>query len=532
MRDVASPGVVVASKGPDMRSSPAGSSDVVAALSAWTTTQTSEPVRIETHEDEIIWLHVVAPDGLMPAPWVASDADIVIGRTPSQGATFIVPHGTVSRRHTLLRWDSDLNCHVASDLGSHNGTRVNGDVLGILVAEHVMCSGDVLRIGDVVLVYERGPRVVGAGRDALQALPGASMAMTELRAAVCKVATDPSPVLLHGETGSGKEHVARELHRLSGRTGPFVPVNCAALSPALIESLLFGHETGAFTGAARRNSGLFRAAHGGTLLLDEIGELPLDVQPKLLRVLQDRQVRAVGASTEVAVDVRVLAATHRDLETMVEAGTFRRDLHARLALLELRVPPLRQRRPDVLMWWRRLEAQWADERGEPCKRAEFPPESVEALLRSEWPSNLRGVDTRLRRFAVRSGGARPVLPDDVRDLASEAVGAPGEDQLDAPAVSAPRRRQSSASSVTVSGATQAPQPPRQPTPTRSELLAVLRETGSIRATAKALRRDRRQIYRWVQAYAVVEAEWQSEDAEPEGPDDEDDEDGDDGGFAR
>src|SRR6185295_11015283 len=171
-------------------------------------------------------------------------------------------------------------------------------------------------------------------------------------------ATDPAPVLLHGESGTGKERIAGELHRLSGRKGRLIAVNCAALSRELVESQLFGHQKGAFTGATELHPGYFRAAQGGTLFLDEIGELSLEVQPKLLRAIQQGEVQAVGSTQPAHVDVRVVAATNRELQQAVNAGQFRADLYARLSLWELRVPPLRERRADLFPWIDRLHGRW------------------------------------------------------------------------------------------------------------------------------------------------------------------------------
>ena len=179
-------------------------------------------------------------------------------------------------------------------------------------------------------------------------LIGVSPAMDRLRELINRAAPSSSSVLVTGESGTGKELVARALHDRSPRASkPFVVVNCGALPPNLMESELFGHERGAFTGADKKKQGLFRAAEGGTLFLDEIGELPLEVQVKLLRALQERAIRPIGGDQEVAVDVRVLAATNRNLEEEVRAGTFREDLFYRLNVIRLEIPPLRERHEDI-----------------------------------------------------------------------------------------------------------------------------------------------------------------------------------------
>jgi two-component system nitrogen regulation response regulator NtrX len=178
-------------------------------------------------------------------------------------------------------------------------------------------------------------------------LVGASAAMAELRSLIERVGPSEAVVLINGETGAGKERVARALHLASGRKGRFVAINCAAVPATLLESELFGHERGAFTGAANRHLGRFEQAEGGTLFLDEIGDMPLELQAKLLRVLEQREVERLGGSKPIAVDVRVLAATHRDLQTAITRGQFRQDLYFRLAVFPLRVPPLRERPDDL-----------------------------------------------------------------------------------------------------------------------------------------------------------------------------------------
>jgi transcriptional regulator with PAS, ATPase and Fis domain len=327
----------------------------------------------------------------------------------------------------------------------------------------------VLRLAELVLVYE-----VAKPFELLAptlAVPGDSVASHLLRAAILKAAPDVAPVLIEGETGVGKESVAAELHRLSGRKGPLLPVNCAALSPQLAESQLFGHVKGAFTGAEAAGPGLFRAAQGGTLFLDEVGELTQELQPKLLRVLQQREVLPVGSTTPTKVDVRVIAATNRPLRQTVEAGGFRRDLYARLALWELAVVPLRERRAELVDWLRRLHQRRA---GDSAGLPDLEPEAVEALLLAQLPENLRTLDRLVHALGSAHG---PVRAEDLPSWV-EAHGA-SEAEHDAERPSA-----------------------RRATPTREELSALLEKLGSIRATAKYLDRDRRQIYRWIEAFGI------------------------------
>ena len=432
-------------------------------------------------------LTVVHPRGLA---WqlVVDDARVVIGRQPGDGGATL-PHDTVSRRHFAIEWSAVWRSHVLVDLGSRNGVRVGGRAVGAeqrLALEH----GVVIAAGDVVLVYERG-EVDAAGPDAadaaaIAAIPGDSIAVHHLRRAVARAAPDPSPVLLIGPTGAGKEWIAREVHRLSGRRGQLVAVNCAALSPQLIESQLFGHVRGAFTGATTDQEGLFRAAHGGTLMLDEIGELPDSLQPKLLRVLQEREVQPVGSTRTVGVDVRVVAATNRDLAGEVEAGRFRRDLYARLALFELRVPALRERRVDLVTWIERLRAAWHARRGTTAAPLALSADAAEAILLHDWPENLRGLDRLIHHLEVTVPAGRPVPYDALPEwlTAPRPDAAAGATAPSQPAGPAPRRR----------------------TPAADELRALLAQhDGNVAAVARHYGCDRRQIYRWMDALGIPRA---------------------------
>ncbi|MCA9636217.1 MAG: sigma-54-dependent Fis family transcriptional regulator, partial [Myxococcales bacterium] len=364
-------------------------------------------------EPWICRLSVVAPRELRGV--IALDeAPRTIGRQADPPLGSSVPHRTVSRRHLEFRWDPKACRHLVRDLGSRNGSAIFGQPLGEL--PRVLDDNAVLRFGDVVAVYERrrGPLVDPPTVDRA-AVPGEALAIVALRAAIARAARDPSPVLLIGESGSGKERCAAELHRLSRRRGPLVTLNCAALSPQLIESQLFGHQRGAFTGATQSQVGLFRAADGGTLFLDEIGELPLDLQPKLLRAIESGEILPLGTTTHLRVDARVIAATNRDLAAMVDAGEFRRDLHARLALWNLEVPALARRRVDILEWIERLATIWAAERGlERPPRIDLTPAAAALVVGHRWPDNLRGVHRLIHELAHREGeGALPeaVMPE-------------------------------------------------------------------------------------------------------------------------
>lgn len=227
-------------------------------------------------------------------------------------------------------------------------------------------------------------------------LVGHSEATRQLRQQVVRVARSQAPVHISGESGVGKEVVARLIHRLGPRDAkPFIAVNCGAIPPELVESELFGHKKGAFTGAARDNPGLFQAASGGTLLLDEIADLPLPVQVKLLRVIQEKTVRPVGADTEIPTDVRLLSATHKNLAAEVAEGRFRDDLFYRINVLGVQVPPLRERTDDILPIARHLLTQYATEQGEETKTLSKDAEN--ALLTYDYPGNIRELDNILIR---------------------------------------------------------------------------------------------------------------------------------------
>jgi len=240
-------------------------------------------------------------------------------------------------------------------------------------------------------------RELSARGDGFDGLVGDSPPMAELRDILQRVAATPSTVLLQGESGTGKEVVARALHRMSGRRErAFVPVNCAAIPSELIESELFGHVKGAFTGATSSRNGLFYYANGGTLFLDEISELPLSMQSRLLRVLEERRLRPVGSEREIPVDVRIVAASNRDLQQAVRDGLFREDLYFRLAVVDIQVPPLRERLGDVPALVEHFMALLSQSLGVPPLPRD---ESVlAALSRYHWPGNVR----ELRNFVERS----------------------------------------------------------------------------------------------------------------------------------
>jgi formate hydrogenlyase transcriptional activator len=232
---------------------------------------------------------------------------------------------------------------------------------------------------------------------------GSSPALQRVLAQVAKVAQADSTVLILGETGTGKELVARAIHKRSRRaSGAFIRVNCAAIPPSLIASELFGHEKGAFTGALQRRLGRFEAADGGTIFLDEIGELPQEAQVALLRVLQEREIERVGSSHPIAVDVRVLAATNRDLEAAVERGAYREDLFYRLNVFPIRLPPLRERAEDIPILVEYLVDRFAKQMGKPIRNIE--KQTLQRLTAYDWPGNVRELQNVIERAVVLSEG--------------------------------------------------------------------------------------------------------------------------------
>jgi two-component system, NtrC family, response regulator PilR len=249
---------------------------------------------------------------------------------------------------------------------------------------------------------------------------GKSLAMRRVLDLVARVANTKTTVLITGESGTGKERIARAVHDASDRkNGPFLVVNCGALPENLMESELFGHERGAFTGAVGKHNGLFRDASGGTVLLDEVGELPLSLQVKLLRVLQEKAVRPVGSSAEVSVDVRVLAATNRDVEQDVKDSRFRQDLYYRLNVIRLELPPLRDRREDIPPLVERFLQRFAQEMSKEVTG--LTPDAVRALERHAFPGNVRELENMMER-AVALAGARSIglgdLPQEVSGMAA------------------------------------------------------------------------------------------------------------------
>jgi two-component system, NtrC family, response regulator AtoC len=304
----------------------------------------------------------------------------IVGR--SRQAELEIADASLSRRHARLHFEDGLE---VEDLGSTNGTRVQGHRLQP-GQRTVVGSHATLEFGDVLVVY-RAPQ----GADSRDDMAGVRRLLT--RAAPC-----PLPVLLEGETGVGKTSLARFVHQESGRRGPFVVVDCGALPVNLIESHLFGHVVGAFTGADRDAPGALAAADGGTVFLDEIGELPLSVQPRLLRVLQQAEVQPIGATRPRSLDLRFVAATCRNLEREVAEGRFREDLYFRLAGVVALVPPLRRRGDELADIAEALLADIARDLGRPA--LPLGPDGLAWLRAQPWPGNIRELRNALQRAIV------------------------------------------------------------------------------------------------------------------------------------
>jgi transcriptional regulator with PAS, ATPase and Fis domain len=308
----------------------------------------------------------------------------------------VIGDAHASRFHCEIRKTADG--YLLRDVGSTNGTRV-GDVI---VREGLLQSGATMVIGAtrIQFIADDGKleEVVTSPRHSFGSLVGRSVRMREVFGLLERIAPTDLTLLVGGETGSGKDVLARAIHQASPRAkGPFVVFDCAAVAPNLIESELFGHVRGAFTGANENREGAFERAHGGTLFLDEIGELSLDLQPKLLRALEQREVRAVGGQKEIPVDVRIIAATHRNLEQAVHDGKLRQDLFFRLSVVSLNVPPLRQRKEDLPVLVEAILLSLG-------KHVGVAQETMAVLERYEWPGNVRELKNVIESAAALCDG--------------------------------------------------------------------------------------------------------------------------------
>ncbi|MBI4866520.1 MAG: sigma 54-dependent Fis family transcriptional regulator [Candidatus Wallbacteria bacterium] len=320
---------------------------------------------------------------------------------------------TVSRHHArLVREGADW---LIVDQQSSNGTFVDG----VRIRESYVRSGSQVRLGETVLEIQQRTEsryAVAQEESALGPLIGASAAMRALYGLIRAVAPTAAPVLIEGESGTGKELAARALHELSGRAGPLVVFDAAATSQELIRSELFGHARGAFTGAAEAREGAFRRANLGTLFIDEFGELPLALQPNLLRALESREVTPVGSDKPVPLDVRVVVATNRDLRRSVDEGRFREDLYHRVAVVRLRLPPLRERREDIPLLVRHFATKLAPD----CR---IEGAALQELVRNDWPGNVRALRNSVERLGIVCRG-RPARPEDLELARGDSTASP------------------------------------------------------------------------------------------------------------
>jgi DNA-binding NtrC family response regulator len=322
---------------------------------------------------------------------------LTIGSSSSND--LVLTDSTVSRRHALLAVEGDR--YVFRDLESTNGSRVDGTP----VREAFLSPGARVELGDTEIIFQprkKWERIDVRDADHFGGLYGTTDAMRSVFSLLAKLAPTDLSCILVGETGTGKELAARAIHEHSSRGGkPFIVVDCGAISDNLIESELFGHERGAFTGADRQRIGAFEAAHQGTVFLDEIGELPIELQPKLLRVLERKEVKRLGSTKMQEIDVRVVAATHRDLAAMIKEGSFREDLYYRLAEVVVDLPPLRDRLGDLGVIASRILGEMASEGPVPA----LGDDALAALSRRSWPGNVRELRNVLKRAVVLASGS-------------------------------------------------------------------------------------------------------------------------------
>ena len=388
-------------------------------------------------------------------------------RDGDHGLRLTVPDPWMSGCHAELA--CALGEWTIRDAGSRNGVVRNG--------ERVTCAalvdGDVLEIGHTFFVFvakEPDPATEIAALGELQTYHR-ELAI-EMRA-LAKLAPSRVSVMLFGETGTGKEVVARAIHTASRRTGPFIAINCSAIPASLIESELFGHAKGAFTGATDSSPGVVRAADGGTLFLDEIAELSLAAQASLLRVLEESEVRPLGAAHAIPVDLRTITATHRSLDALARDGRFRQDLLARLAGYAVELPGLRARRLDLGNLCAALLTRFAPD-GAAAARPSLTRAAVRALIAHDWPHNVRGLAKALETALVLGGGEIDLvhLPPDVRASAARGL---------APA--------------TLLGVNE--------TQHRDQLVALLRlHKGNVAVVARELGKAAMQVRRWVRKYGI------------------------------
>ncbi|MFP6663386.1 MAG: sigma 54-interacting transcriptional regulator [Deltaproteobacteria bacterium] len=372
----------------------------------------------ETHE--IPRLLIPGADGIPEIRELG--AETRIGRSPD--VDIELADLSVSRHHALIR-DEGNGRIILADLGSANGTWRNGERLALPTA---LRNGDSIRIGGVDLRF-LAPHAIdemhlGASINETlgvtttlnsqepmrtPTLIAASAKMLEALELAHQASQSPIPVMIQGETGTGKELVARAIHADGpGTARPFIAINCAALPETLLESELFGHRKGAFTGATQDRMGLLEAARDGTVFLDEIGEMPLAMQPKLLRFLQESEIQRIGENQPRHIKVRVVAATNRDLAAEVAAGRFREDLFFRMTAMIINLPPLRERRDDIPLLAERLLRRACERHGR--QPLTLSPDALAALVAYDWPGNVRELENELLRAVAVTGPGDRLLP--------------------------------------------------------------------------------------------------------------------------
>jgi len=340
---------------------------------------------------------------------------IKLGTAPDNDV--VLADRTVSRHHAEIRITAQGL--MIRDLGSTNGTFCNDvRVVEAFLQPDMRCALGQTDIRIAQCTEDRPYEISHEKR--LGHLVGSTEPMRDLYGLIRAVAPTPTTILITGESGSGKEVVARTLHDLSGRRGPLVVFDASVTDQEMVRNDLFGHVKGAFTGAMGPREGAFRRGDGGTLFIDEIGELPLELQPRLLRALESREVVPVGSDQPVKVDVRVVAATHRDLESMVEQGTFRADLFFRLSVISVRVPPLREIKDDIPLLMRNILSQL----GLQCRLSK---QAVAAMYEYDWPGNVRELRNVLERATVLCQG-QEIGPEHLRLQANRGAGAAAIEQ--------------------------------------------------------------------------------------------------------
>ncbi len=304
---------------------------------------------------------------------------------------------TVSRHHVEIEMTADS--YLLKDLNSTNGTFING----LRVKEAYLSPGDVIKIGNTEIefvAFDEKVRIEPSPNQQFGELVGKSRKMRQIFSLLEKVSPSLATVIIEGETGTGKELVARAIHGASLRKDkPFIVFDCSAVAPTLIESELFGHEKGAFTGAIKQRKGAFEAAYGGTVFLDEIGELTLDLQPKLLRALEQREIKRVGSNEKIDLDVRVVCATNRDLRKEVDEGRFREDLYYRLSVVKVHIPALRERSEDIPLIIKKFLEHGRFNRlpDGSLKVVRVEDDALKLLQRYQWPGNVRELANVIER---------------------------------------------------------------------------------------------------------------------------------------